>query len=131
MASEAEPASGSVSFQWSGNSAEVVSLTHGRELLGSLPSLRPALPGRTATTRKVDRLSCVRFGSARYSVPTRLIGSTVRTKHRVPTRSAAGHWRCRRRGTTSGATGHPHHVSCAGADSPRRSGRSTATIPGD
>lgn len=43
----------------------------------ALPSLRPALPGRTATTRKVDRLSCLRFGSARYSVPTRLISSTV------------------------------------------------------
>ena len=28
-------------------------------------------------TRKVDRLSCVRFGSARYSVPVRLIGETV------------------------------------------------------
>jgi Mu transposase-like protein len=27
--------------------------------------------------RKVDRLSCVRFGSARYSVPTRLIGTEV------------------------------------------------------
>lgn len=27
--------------------------------------------------RKVDRLSCVRIGSARYSVPTRLIGRTV------------------------------------------------------
>jgi hypothetical protein len=26
----------------------------------------------------VDRLSCVRFASARYSVPTRLIGTTVR-----------------------------------------------------
>ena len=48
-----------------------------RELLGGLPSLRPALPGRTVITRKVDRLSCVRFGSARYSVPTRLIGTTV------------------------------------------------------
>jgi hypothetical protein len=46
-----------------------------REHLGVLPSLRPRL-GR-ATTRKVDRLSCVRFGSARYSVPTRLIGSVV------------------------------------------------------
>jgi transposase len=46
------------------------------ELLGALPSLRPAI-GRTQTTRKVDRLSCVRFGSARYSVPTRLIGATV------------------------------------------------------
>ncbi len=28
-------------------------------------------------TRTVDRLSCVRFGSARYSVPTTLIGTTV------------------------------------------------------
>ena len=28
-------------------------------------------------TRKVDRLSCVRFGSARYSVPVRLIGQHV------------------------------------------------------
>jgi hypothetical protein len=27
--------------------------------------------------RNVDRLSCVRYGSARYSVPTRLIGATV------------------------------------------------------
>jgi transposase len=48
-----------------------------RELLGGLPSLRPALPGHKVETRKVDRLSCVRFGSARYSVPTRLIGTTV------------------------------------------------------
>lgn len=44
-------------------------------LLGPLPSLR--LRVGTVTTRKVDRLSCVRFGSARYSVPTRLIGATV------------------------------------------------------
>jgi len=27
--------------------------------------------------RKVDRLSCIRYGSARYSVPTRLVGTTV------------------------------------------------------
>jgi len=46
------------------------------ELLGSLPSLRPEF-GARATTRKVDKLSCIRFGSARYSVPNRLIGSTV------------------------------------------------------
>jgi hypothetical protein len=46
-----------------------------RELLASLPSLRASI-GRTVT-RKVDRLSCVRFGSARYSVPTRLIGEQV------------------------------------------------------
>jgi transposase len=46
-----------------------------RELLGPLPSLRPAI-GRT-TLRKVDKLSCVRFSSARYSVPTALIGAQV------------------------------------------------------
>jgi transposase len=46
-----------------------------RDLLGPLPSLRPRI-GR-ATMRKVDRLSCVRIGSARYSVPNRLIGRTV------------------------------------------------------
>jgi hypothetical protein len=47
-----------------------------RELLGGLPSLRPELGARPAS-RKVDKLSCVRFGSARYSVPSHLIGSTV------------------------------------------------------
>jgi hypothetical protein len=45
-------------------------------LLGALPSLRLEL-GVRPTTRKVDRLSCVRFGSARYSVPCRLIGQIV------------------------------------------------------
>jgi transposase len=47
-----------------------------RDLLTALPSLRPVI-GKSAATRKVDRLSCVRFGSARYSVPTALIGCTV------------------------------------------------------
>ncbi len=46
-----------------------------RELLGPLPSLRLSL--ERATFRKVDKLSCVRFGSARYSVPNRLIGAQV------------------------------------------------------
>jgi hypothetical protein len=46
-----------------------------RELLAPLPSLRASL-GRQVT-RKVDRLSCVRFASARYSVPVRLIGTQV------------------------------------------------------
>jgi hypothetical protein len=46
-----------------------------RELLAPLPSLRASV-GKTVT-RKVDRLSCVRFASARYSVPTRLIGAQV------------------------------------------------------
>ena len=50
-------------------------LAEERQLLGSLPSRRPAI-GRLVT-RKVDRLSCVRFGSARYSVPTVLIGTQV------------------------------------------------------
>ena len=37
-----------------------------------------AAPDRARPTRrKVDKLSCVRFGSARYSVPVRLIGPTV------------------------------------------------------
>ena len=45
------------------------------ELLGPLPSLRPRL-GRV-TLRKVDKLSCVGIGSARYSVPVRLIGHAV------------------------------------------------------
>jgi transposase len=49
-----------------------------RELLGPLPSLRASI-GKM-TTRKVDRLSCVRFGSARYSVPARLIGTEVRLR---------------------------------------------------
>ncbi|WP_088313204.1 hypothetical protein [Kineosporia sp. R_H_3] len=51
-------------------------LTVERDMLKALPSLRPEIGARPAT-RKVDRLSCVRFGSARYSVPTRLIGDTV------------------------------------------------------
>ena len=49
------------------------------ELLGPLPSLR--LRTGTVATRKVDRLSCVRFGSARYSVPTRLVGQTVELRN--------------------------------------------------
>ena len=47
-------------------------------LLAGLPSLLPAgLLGGRRELRKVDKLSCVRFGSARYSVPKRLLGSTV------------------------------------------------------
>jgi len=45
-------------------------------LLGELPSLRLDV-GPKPITRKVDKLSCIRFGSARYSVPNRLIGTTV------------------------------------------------------
>lgn len=46
-----------------------------RSLLAPLPSLRPSFA--KVVTRKVDRLSCVRFGSARYSVPLALIGKVV------------------------------------------------------
>lgn len=46
-----------------------------REVLRPLPSLRPPL--RRGEPRKVDRLSTVRIGSARYSVPSTLIGTTV------------------------------------------------------
>lgn len=46
-----------------------------REHLRPLPELRP--PPHSGALRKVDRLSCVRFGSARYSVPHRLVGHEV------------------------------------------------------
>jgi len=46
-----------------------------RELMGVLPQLRAQI-GKLVM-RKVDRLSCVRFGSARYSVPNTHIGRTV------------------------------------------------------
>ena len=44
-------------------------------LLGALPSLRPSIGRRE--TRKVDKLSTVRFASARYSVPKALVGQQV------------------------------------------------------
>ena len=46
------------------------------DLLAGSPLLRPPIGG-PAVTRKVDRLSCVRYGSARYSVPTTAIGALV------------------------------------------------------
>jgi transposase len=46
-----------------------------RPLLRSLPALRPAVA--CGEGRKVDRLATVRFASARYSVPHRLVGKTV------------------------------------------------------
>jgi Integrase core domain len=47
-----------------------------RELLAALPSIRPEI-GAKPTTRKVDKMSCIRFASGRYSVPNRLIGKTL------------------------------------------------------
>ena len=46
------------------------------DLLTELPSLRPVI-GPAPATRKVDKLSTIRLGSARYSVPNRLIGTQV------------------------------------------------------
>jgi hypothetical protein len=45
-------------------------------VLRPLPSLRAAI--ERGQVRKVDRLSTVRFASARYSVPARLVGEQVR-----------------------------------------------------
>jgi transposase len=47
-----------------------------RRVLKALPSLRLEI-GVGSVRRKVDRLSCIRYSSARYSVPTRLVGATV------------------------------------------------------
>ena len=47
-----------------------------RDVLRPLPSLRLQI-GAPSVIRKVDRLSCIRYASARYSVPTRLIGANV------------------------------------------------------
>ncbi|MBA2425598.1 MAG: IS21 family transposase [Actinobacteria bacterium] len=46
-----------------------------RGVMRALPNLRPPL--RRGEIRKVDRLSTVRFGSARYSVPSALVGDKV------------------------------------------------------
>jgi transposase len=51
-----------------------------RELFSALPTLRAAI-GKTVT-RKVDKLSCVRFGSARYSVPSVHVGAHVELRVR-------------------------------------------------
>ena len=51
-------------------------LAQERLLLGSLPSLQLRI-GPAPVLRKVDKLSCVRIGSARYSVPMARIGTSV------------------------------------------------------
>lgn len=53
-----------------------VRLTSELPALRPLPSLRAAI--QRGEARKVDRLATVRFASARYSVPARLIGTQVR-----------------------------------------------------
>jgi hypothetical protein len=75
-----------------------------RPLLGELPSLRAEF-GARPTTRKVDKLSCVRFGSARYSVPNRLIEFH---RHGARRRSRAAGDRGRdRRGPRRAPAGRP------------------------
>jgi len=49
-----------------------------RPLLRALPAQRPAVA--CGEQRKVDRLATVRFASARYSVPHRLVGQTVQVQ---------------------------------------------------
>ena len=51
-------------------------LTQERLLLAGLPSLQLRI-GPSPVLRKVDKLSCVRIGSARYSVPMARIGTSV------------------------------------------------------
>ncbi len=51
-----------------------------RELFSALPALRATI-GKVVI-RKVNKLSCVRFGSARYSVPTSHIGREVELRVR-------------------------------------------------
>ena len=53
-----------------------------RTLLGSLPSVRPALGA--VETRTVDHLRTVRFRSARYSVPGSVIGERVELRVEGP-----------------------------------------------
>ena len=52
-----------------------VRLVEEAAVLRPLPSLRPAL--RRGERRRVDKLSTVRIGSARYSVPRELVGTDV------------------------------------------------------
>ena len=79
-------------------------------------------------TRKVDKLSCIRFGSARYSVPNRLIGTTV-TAHRRR-RAGAGHRAVHRGGLAEHALVAPgetsivdDHYGRPAPDKPRRAPR--------
>ena len=51
-------------------------LAQERELLTGLPSMQLRI-GPAPVTRKVDKVATIRLGSARYSVPMALIGTTV------------------------------------------------------
>lgn len=95
-----------------------------RQVLSGLPSLRPRI-GRV-TIRKVDRLSCVRIGSARYSVPTPLIGTSVevqvvdgRVRVLVADEVVADHALV----APGEASVHDHHYGRPRPDIPRRAPR--------
>jgi hypothetical protein len=83
-----------------------------RPLLGPLPQLRCEI-GPRPISRKVDKLSCVRFGSARYSVPNRLIGSqvviTVADGHVVVLESFSGEVVAEHVLVAPGETAHAEH----------------------
>ena len=64
----------------------LVRLAREREVLSPLPALRIEIARRE--WRKVDKLSCVRFGSARYSVPTSLVAQAYERK----SLGIASHW---------------------------------------
>jgi transposase len=97
-----------------------------QQVLRPLPSLRPPLRG--GETRKVDRLATVRFGSARYSVPARLVGMTVQVTaddHHVVSAMVRPRWRAtrwRRRGRRRSATTTTAGLGPTGVGRPGRSG---------
>ena len=111
----------------------------GTPAAGSVAVAAAARSGRKPISRKVDKLSCVRFGSARYSVPNRLIGTIVLIT--VPT-GGSRFWRAspaRSSPSTAGRTGRDQHrrralrLGPAGQAAPRatstHSGRATVPRP--
>ena len=103
-----------------------------RELLGVLPSLRCEI-GPRPISRKVDRLSCVRFGSARYSVPNRLIGTTVlivvHDGHVQALESFTGEIVADHQLVAPGETSIlDEHYGCTRQDKPRRAPRAKTAV---
>jgi len=98
-------------------------------LFSPLPSLRPRIG--EAVIRKVDKLSCIRFGSARYSVPMRLIGKQVEvvvTPASSPWCTSGSRWpsmisspRARRPSTTTTTAGRGRCLSVPRGRAPRPS----------
>jgi len=71
-----EEVNGEVHYETRARPAERVEVE--RPLLRALPAQRPAVA--CGEQRKVDRLATVRFASARYSVPHRLVGQLVQVQ---------------------------------------------------